>query len=115
MRRENHELWTRFASSTSWSWLVAALGGDTSGHREGIRDAFTEELKGCTEVPAELIAKRHRFDHLGRCAFGFSFHSGAMMLVRALGDEALSELFFIPEYPARIALGRSSDDGGRRM
>jgi hypothetical protein len=41
--------------------------------------------------------------------------AGAMMIARAVGDEALSELIFIPAIPPRIALGRSGGVGERRM
>ena len=71
--------------------LVAALGGDISRQPRSIRDAFTEEFKQALEFLAVLGASDDSSISRDHTLVTFASMAGALMLARAVTDEALSE------------------------
>jgi TetR/AcrR family transcriptional repressor of nem operon len=71
--------------------LVAALGADISRQPRSLRDAFTEEFKDALEFLAELGAGDDNWVSRDEMLVAFASMAGALMLARAVTDEALSE------------------------
>jgi TetR/AcrR family transcriptional repressor of nem operon len=72
--------------------LVAALAGDISRQPRTVRDAFTEEFKEALHSLTELAASDDASIDLESTVAAFASMAGAMMLARAVSDEALSEI-----------------------
>lgn len=72
--------------------LVAALGSDISRQPRSVRDAFTAEFKDALEFLTELIASDRASSNFEDTLVAFAAMAGAMMLARAVSDEALSDL-----------------------
>src|ERR1700688_3295920 len=72
--------------------LVASLGGDISRQPRNVRDAFTAELKDALKVLAELAGSDGASINFEDTLAAFASMAGAMMLARAVSDEALSRL-----------------------
>lgn len=72
--------------------LVAALGGDISRQPRNVRDAFTAEFKDALEFLTELIGSDSASGNFEDALAAFASMAGAMMLARAVSDEALSDL-----------------------
>jgi TetR/AcrR family transcriptional repressor of nem operon len=71
--------------------LAAALGPDISRQSATIRDAFTEEVKELLELLAELSTSDDSSISREQTLVAFASMAGALMLARAVTDEALSE------------------------
>lgn len=71
--------------------LVAALAGDISRQPQSIRDAFTEEFKDALEFLTELAASDDGSITCDDIIVAFASMAGALMVARAVTDEALSE------------------------
>ncbi|MGO9453770.1 MAG: TetR/AcrR family transcriptional regulator [Candidatus Binataceae bacterium] len=69
--------------------VIAALGADIARQPRVVRHAFTKALKGAIDVIAELMPEKDR-EEKAIAAFGAMV--GALILSRAVDDEALSEL-----------------------
>ena len=71
--------------------FVAALGSDISRQTTNIRKTFTEELKEFLDFLAELSASDDHSITLDDAIVAFASMAGALMLARAVTDEALSD------------------------
>jgi len=71
--------------------LVAALGADISRQPKSVRDAFTQEFKKTLEFLMELVADDDSSMSREEALTVFASMAGALMLSRAVTDEALSE------------------------
>jgi len=71
--------------------LVAALASDISRQPRNVRDAFTEEFKDALKFLSGLVSSDDSAITEDDALAAFSFMAGAMMLSRAVSDDALSE------------------------
>jgi TetR/AcrR family transcriptional regulator, transcriptional repressor for nem operon len=71
--------------------LVAALAADVAREPRGVRDAFTEEFKESWKFLSALLGSEDNSLSEEDTLAAFSFMAGAMILARAVSDDALSE------------------------
>lgn len=72
--------------------LVAALAADVAREPRSVRDAFTEEFKESWKFLSALLGSEESSLSEEDTLAAFSFMAGAMILSRAVSDDALSEL-----------------------
>jgi|SRR5271165_5242052 len=72
--------------------LIAALGGDISRQPRSVRDAFTAAFKDALETLSELIRNDDDSISSEDALAAFASMAGALMLARAVSDEAFSGL-----------------------
>ena len=72
--------------------LVAALAADVAREPRSVRDAFTEEFKDSWKFLSALLGSEDSSLSEEDTLAAFSFMAGAMILARAVSDDALSEL-----------------------
>jgi TetR/AcrR family transcriptional regulator, transcriptional repressor for nem operon len=72
--------------------LIAALGGDISRQPKNVREAFTEEFRGALNFLLELAQTDGESITFEDGLVIFASLAGAMMVARAVNDEALSDL-----------------------
>jgi TetR/AcrR family transcriptional repressor of nem operon len=71
--------------------VVAALGSEVARQPPRVREAFTEELKGALEFLAGLMPGEDPARRYEDAIAAFAGMAGALMLARAVNDEALSQ------------------------
>ena len=71
--------------------VLAALGPDVSRQPRATRHAFTRALKGAVDLIARLLPDREAARREDRALAMFSAMVGAVVLARAVDDEALSD------------------------
>ena len=72
--------------------VVAALGTDIARQPRRVRQAFTREIKADLEFFSRLMAKGNRSLSYENAIVAFASMAGALILARAVNDEALSDL-----------------------
>jgi len=72
--------------------VVAALGTDIARQPRRVRQAFTREIKADLEFFSRLMAKGNRTLSYENAIVAFASMAGALILARAVNDEALSDL-----------------------
>jgi TetR/AcrR family transcriptional regulator, transcriptional repressor for nem operon len=72
--------------------VVAALGTDIARQPRRVRQAFTKEIKADLEFFSRLMAKGNRSLSYENAIVAFASMAGALILARAVNDEALSDL-----------------------
>jgi TetR/AcrR family transcriptional repressor of nem operon len=77
--------------SPSQGCVVAALGADIARQPQSVRDAFTEELEDVFEFLARLLSSAGLPHSSEDAITAFAGMVGALVLARAVNDEALSE------------------------
>jgi TetR/AcrR family transcriptional repressor of nem operon len=71
--------------------IVAALAGEIVRQSERVRDTFTDEVKGALQVLTDAISANRPSRAYEDAVAAFAFMLGALILARAVSDEALSD------------------------
>ncbi len=87
--------------------VVAALGTDIARQPRLVRQAFTKEVKEDLEFLSRLMANREHSRSYEDAIQAFASMAGALILARAVNDEALSDL--ILESTARRVIKRAKN------